>query len=353
MRDPTSAKRLSLGLSGRHSAFPTQRSRPRVAHLKIQAVRRLINADLTGGLLPSLPSHPATGRQGDSRLLAIDRLTSVSSNLAQRTQTAGVLTVVVLGSLWWLPARALNFLFAAVILLGAWEWSLLAGWRSGSSRALYVAVIAIALALIGALSHKPAFPHLLLTASLCAWLVAGNLIFRVQRGSHSSPFSRSFLSLAGIVVLSPAWYALCQLAQMRAHAGVLLVLLALVAVADTAAFFSGRRFGRRRLADKVSPGKTWEGFCGALLAVSVMAWLGATAVDTPLVQRSLILLLCLVTVVFSVIGDLFESLVKRAAGVKDSGVLLPGHGGIMDRIDSLTAAAPVFLLGLRCLGTPW
>jgi phosphatidate cytidylyltransferase len=126
--------------------------------------------------------------------------------------------------------------------------------------------------------------------------------------------------------------------------------MSLIWLADSAAFFVGRRWGRHRLAPRVSPGKTWEGVCGALLAVPLvalpLAWLPVRAPAT----APQLLALCACAVLASVVGDLFESQMKRRAGVKDSGALLPGHGGVLDRIDSLTAAAPLFYLGLNLLG---
>jgi phosphatidate cytidylyltransferase len=123
--------------------------------------------------------------------------------------------------------------------------------------------------------------------------------------------------------------------------------LALVWMADIGAYFCGRRFGRRRLAPSVSPGKTWEGALGGLLTSGIVAVAGGAWFQLPLQQ---FLVLCLAAVAFSIVGDLTESLLKRFAGMKDSGTLFPGHGGVMDRIDSVTGAAPVLLLGLTFLG---
>src|SRR6185436_8378757 len=123
--------------------------------------------------------------------------------------------------------------------------------------------------------------------------------------------------------------------------------LILVQVADIGAFFVGRRFGRRRLAPNVSPGKTWEGVIGGLVASGLVAILGSSRFGLPLVQ---FLLLCLAVVAFSIVGDLTESLLKRFAGLKDSGRLFPGHGGVMDRIDSITSAAPILYFGLLLMG---
>jgi phosphatidate cytidylyltransferase len=125
-----------------------------------------------------------------------------------------------------------------------------------------------------------------------------------------------------------------------------LYLILLTASADTAAYFTGRRFGRTRLAPEISPGKTREGLLGAVLGTLPLALLGMWALGVTPRLGVYFVLLCLVTVLVSVAGDLFESVLKREAGAKDSGTLLPGHGGVLDRIDSLTAAAPIFLAGL-------
>jgi phosphatidate cytidylyltransferase len=127
----------------------------------------------------------------------------------------------------------------------------------------------------------------------------------------------------------------------------LLYLLVLIAAADVGAYFGGRLFGRHKLAPQVSPGKTWEGFVAGVVAAACVAVAGAIIFDMPFWPW---LVLCLLVAVVSVIGDLTESMFKRHVGLKDSGRLLPGHGGLLDRIDSLTAAAPTFLLGLLALG---
>jgi phosphatidate cytidylyltransferase len=121
----------------------------------------------------------------------------------------------------------------------------------------------------------------------------------------------------------------------------------LVVAADIGAYFAGRRFGRNKLAPRVSPGKTWEGVAGGLVAAALMAAVGVWWFD---VSAGRFIALCMVVVVASIVGDLTESLFKRHAGLKDSGTILPGHGGVLDRVDSVTAAAPVFLLGLQVLG---
>jgi len=156
--------------------------------------------------------------------------------------------------------------------------------------------------------------------------------------------------VAGPFVLLPAWLALVRLhAQGPTLDGpqLLTFLLLLVVAADVGAYFAGRAFGKHKLAPRVSPGKTWEGVAGGLAGASLLALAGALWFELPLPR---FVLLCVLVVMISVVGDLAESLFKRHAGVKDSGSILPGHGGILDRIDSLTAAGPCFVLGMDYLG---
>src|SRR5258707_12739507 len=182
-----------------------------------------------------------------------------------------------------------------------------------------------------------------LTVGVLLWLVAVAWIaFAPQR---VSPWSAA---LAGLLALVPAWLALVRLRfDLPRGAEWMIFALLLVFAADIGAFFAGRRFGRLRLAPAVSPGKTWEGVLGGAGASALVAIAGSGWFGVPLYT---FLPLCLAAVAFSVVGDLTESLLKRFAGVKDSGTLFPGHGGVMDRIDSVTGAAPVLLFGLTVLG---
>jgi phosphatidate cytidylyltransferase len=145
-----------------------------------------------------------------------------------------------------------------------------------------------------------------------------------------------------------AWVALAGLRDAPAF-GVPLVLflMGLVWIADSGAFFAGRRWGRHKLAPRISPKKTREGAYGALAATLVFAAITGLLLDMDVASWALFILISMVTVLFSIVGDLFESMVKRQHDVKDSGVLLPGHGGVLDRIDSMQAAAPIFLLGMQ------
>jgi phosphatidate cytidylyltransferase len=182
------------------------------------------------------------------------------------------------------------------------------------------------------------------------WVLAAYLVWRYQRRGQVDVGGVFRRALAGGLVLVPAWAAAVALhGSPGAGPWILVYLLAVVWCADTAAFFVGRRWGRRRLASRVSPGKSWEGAAGALVCLVPLALACAGPLGMHGADRMAFVLLTLASAVVSILGDLTESLYKRLAGLKDSGGLLPGHGGVLDRIDSLTAAAPLFFLGFSWL----
>lgn len=267
----------------------------------------------------------------------------VSESLRKRVATAAVLIALLLVVLFWLPAAATVGLLTLVVLMGAWEWSAFLKWTRPWPRAAYVGLVGVFLPLAWRITRTPAGMAALLGGALLWWLIA--LVWIVAAPRRVRSWSAG---LAGLLSLVPAWLALVRL-RLGAPLGAEWVLFALVLVwmADIGAYFCGRRLGRRRLAPAVSPGKTWEGAIGGLAASAIVAAAGAAWFRLPLVP---FLLLCLAAVAFSIVGDLTESLLKRFAGMKDSGTLFPGHGGVMDRIDSVTGAVPVLLLGLTFLG---
>ena len=273
----------------------------------------------------------------------------VPSALRQRMVTASVLVPVVVAAVIWLPSDYLALAIAGVMLLGAWEWSLLAGLSRTGARLLYLLLVCVA---IGGLwrFESPLIVLLVLGVACLWWLLQAFRLLRVRQVDRKRGFSLS-QAAAGLLVLIPAWLALLTL-HRQGDGGYALVLFLLVLtwVADTLAYFAGRRWGRHKLAPLISPGKTTEGaygaMAGALLCGALLAWQLA---DSP-GQGIALVGLCLVTAILSILGDLRESLLKRQRGAKDSGSLLPGHGGVLDRIDSLTAAAPVFAVGILWLG---
>ncbi len=269
--------------------------------------------------------------------------------LLHRILTALVLLPLVILGVLYLPSAGFALLLAAVILIGAHEWTRLAGLTRLVPKTVYLLSMALAMGLLYLLLPLSYFGLGLFAAASLGWLAVSWLIIRYQP-ERASEASRPVKLLIGYFVLLPTWAALVYLHGMES-AGPSLVLytLSLSWVADTGAYFAGRQWGRVKLSPHISPKKTREGVYGALVAVGLwsglLIWMRPETGNLPQV-----VMLCLLVCLVSVVGDLFESLLKRQAGIKDSGNLLPGHGGILDRIDSLTAVAPVFALGLLLLG---
>ncbi len=262
--------------------------------------------------------------------------------LKQRVITALVLAPLVLAATFLLPLFEFKLFMAAVMTLAAWEWANLSGLKSATQRIGYaVAVLAIILA-INALAVA-ALP-LLVAGSLFWCLALGWVIsFPNSRGQWQGVSARA---LMGLFVLVPAWSGLVELKAQPSGDAWLLLLMLLVWGADVGAYFAGKTWGDKKLAARVSPGKTWAGFYGGLASSLLLALLFGWQIALDGAPLAGLLLVCLITALVSVLGDLLESMLKRHRGIKDSSNLLPGHGGVMDRIDSLTAAAPIFTLGL-------
>jgi phosphatidate cytidylyltransferase len=267
----------------------------------------------------------------------------VTESLRKRILTAVVLAAALLCVLLLLPVAATVIVVSAIVLLGAWEWSGFLRLPNAALRAAYVLLIAVLMFAAWSVSVTAGARNFVMQLALAWWCVA--LLWVMLAPRRVAGWSAA---LAGALALVPAWLALMRLrVGLPDGAQWVLFALLLVWVADIGAFFCGRLFGRVRLAPQVSPAKTWEGVVGGMLLSALCALAGAAWFHLPALT---FLLLCLTAVAFSVVGDLTESLLKRFAGVKDSGTLFPGHGGVMDRIDSLTAAAPVLFIGLALLG---
>ncbi len=274
--------------------------------------------------------------------------------LRSRVATALVLAPLAIAAVLLLPTPWLAGLLAVVVLAGAVEWARLGGLRTRGG-AIGLAVYQAALLGLGYLFVSISPGWFVVALGLCAgwWLGVG--VAMVLRRAPIAPDDRlrPLLLLGAPLLAGVAWIALVRLhAVPSTGPSLMLALLVLIWVADSAAYFAGRAFGRHRLAPAVSPGKTVEGLLGAMAGAAV---LGAVLNALGLVERvgaPLTIGLCVLVALLSVAGDLFESFAKRAAGVKDSGRLLPGHGGVLDRVDSLIAAAPVFVLGLLLLWRP-
>jgi phosphatidate cytidylyltransferase len=250
-----------------------------------------------------------------------------------------------------LSTEMFALLLGIVLLAGAWEWSRLIPLQGLPARLAFTVVVAGLMGLLWQAGLAQFITPLLL-AGLAWWLVALFWLSRPQLGRQPSLLSVNLKMLAGLLVIIPAWVALAGLHAHSSGGGpkLVLILLVMVWLADSGAYFAGRQWGRTKLAPVVSPGKTWEGVFGGLLASLVFAALAAGLYSGSLEWTLTFMLVSLMAVLFSVAGDLLESLMKRQSGIKDSGTIIPGHGGVLDRIDSMLAAAPVFLIGFQWLG---
>jgi phosphatidate cytidylyltransferase len=262
--------------------------------------------------------------------------------LKTRVITGCILGVLLLSGLFLLPPRWTVLAFGAVFTLGAWEWAGFGGLRAPFARGLYT--LALAVVLLGAWLWSGDRSNLIILFALAAaWWVVAFLWLAWAPARHQPALT----VLCGLPVLVPAFVALgrMQISTQGFARGPVIVLwlVLMVCAADIGAYFAGRRFGRHKLAPRVSPGKTWEGAAGGLGAVALVSWVGACHFDLPVLP---VIAFGAAIAVFSIIGDLTESMYKRAAGLKDSGGILPGHGGLLDRLDSVTAAAPLYALGL-------
>lgn len=271
--------------------------------------------------------------------------------LGQRIVTAVVLLAVLLPAMWASRPEPFALLTLVFVAAAAWEWGRLNGLSAGP--AVGLAVVLAALAGAAEFSGWTRSAHPVVWAALASlWLAAGALaLYRGVEGWGTLP--RTARLLLGVAVLWAAWLAIVSARALGLN--FLLSVLCLVWVADIAAYFGGHRFGRRKLAPRISPGKTWEGAVSGWLGVMGLAalWIGAIdrslPVDGPSLYARLLAgygvvglaLAASVLCAMSVVGDLFESLLKRAAGVKDSSRLLPGHGGVLDRIDALLPVFPI------------
>jgi phosphatidate cytidylyltransferase len=266
--------------------------------------------------------------------------------LLQRFLTAIVLAPLMLAGIYLLPDIGFRMFIALIVVIGAWEWSNLVGYKRNVSRQAVAASVGALLLAIHFLCdvHSVVWPILALTP-LVWWLFASLVI--VSYPKHIEWLSSRKLKLFTMIpVLGGFWVGLVWLKNQQHSALLLTWLMLLVWGADIGAYFAGRAFGCRKLAPKVSPGKTWAGVYGGMAASMVISVAIALFFlpDFTLKGWMWLLLLSAALVGLSVMGDLFESLLKRNRGIKDSSTLLPGHGGVLDRIDSLCAATPAFVL---------
>lgn len=271
--------------------------------------------------------------------------------LKTRIITALILAPIAIGGIFFLPPLGFALFTGAIIALGAWEWANMCGIAGQAGRIGYALLTA---AILFGLLNVPAVAVLWL--ALGWWFVCFLLVRSYPSGSGNWG-TLPVRALMGLFVLVPAWVGLNHLRTGDFQYGhvsdnllLILYVFCVVWVADIGAYFSGRAFGRAKLAPRVSPGKSWAGVWGGLAAVGIFALIISRLASASAEDTVYLVVATLATGLVSVLGDLLESMLKRFRGIKDSSHLLPGHGGIMDRIDSLTAAIPVFALIITQLG---
>jgi phosphatidate cytidylyltransferase len=262
--------------------------------------------------------------------------------LKVRIVTGLILGAILLLGLFMLPRPWAVTAFGAVFSLAAWEWAGFGALKEPAARALFT-VLMVAIFWASWTWTSQATHLFMVLAAACVWWVIAALWLILAPQVH-----RPVLALlCGVAVLAPAFTALGRLVAsadgFAPGPQIVLWLVMMVCAADIGAYFAGRSFGRHKLAPRVSPGKTWEGAVGGLILVCIVACAGAEYFSLPVTLA--VAFGCGVGI-FSIIGDLTESMFKRAAALKDSGSILPGHGGLLDRLDSVTAAAPLYALGL-------
>ena len=265
--------------------------------------------------------------------------------LKQRVITGVLLALAVLLGVLLLPSSLFAVISMIVLItLGGWEWANLTGFKHDKPRSIFIGL----LLLVAVISYLWTATHwVFIIVGVLGWAYALTLMYGYKRDKGLQD-KAWLLPISSLWILIPAWLSLVEL---HAQTPVLvLYLIFLVAIADSSAYFAGKMMGLTKLAPDLSPGKTIEGFKGGLFGAGIWALLACFYFGYSFGHAIIFILLSLLVAAISVAGDLYESLLKREAGEKDSGTLLPGHGGILDRIDGLLAALPVFTLGLLIIG---
>jgi len=283
--------------------------------------------------------------------------------LLTRITTAIALVILFLVALFVASPEFFCLSVALVILMAGWEWASLSELNDFRSKLFYVFLLALALTILdyysgfifnnSSVTSNEVFLFWFFLPAALFWLLAFLALISYPQCEifFRSPYFRLII---GMLLLIFAWLAFSYLRYQSQGSFWVLYMVAVVAAADVGAYFFGKTFGRIKLASQLSPGKSWEGLAGGLLSsqlvVAIMVGFNAAFFSLELPSLSLLLLVTLFIAVVSVLGDLFESLLKRVAGIKDSGTILPGHGGILDRIDGLTSAMPIFCFIFLLLG---
>ncbi|NOR19684.1 MAG: hypothetical protein GQ538_06305 [Xanthomonadales bacterium] len=271
--------------------------------------------------------------------------------LKQRIVTALLLLPLVMAAIFALPAQWFPILLGIILLGGSWEYQRLAGLSGGGSAYILMIVQIIILALLYWYRNYWDSTILIdLTVSCIIWLLMFIRLFQFEDNSRVTSRYRKLSSVTAILSITIGWFCLSWIRFQTDGTWLLLLLFLTVWAADVGAYFAGKMFGKTKLAPHISPGKTHAGLFGGLILAPVVALLAANLMPLGQIETINLMLVSFVAALVSVGGDLMISLHKRTSGYKDSGNLLPGHGGILDRLDSLLVASPFFALGMLVIG---
>ncbi len=266
--------------------------------------------------------------------------------LKYRLLTAFLLGPLILWAIYAMPENFFALFSLILVSFGAWEWSAFAGWVKPLQRKLFFIVNVFLFVAVLFLANTE-LNIVIITASLLWWIICVPLLLSFPFQKNNFIHNRIVKTLVGIVLLLATLVSMVLIRNNPEYGSAfVLYLVLMIWFADSGAYFAGRALGKNKLIPNVSPGKTWEGVAGALIVTLVVALVAVNLLNIPSSQSPAFVLITFVTVIYSIVGDLSESMFKRMANIKDSGNLLPGHGGMLDRIDSLMSGLPVFIAGL-------
>lgn len=266
--------------------------------------------------------------------------------LKYRLLTAFLMGPLILWAIYAMPEKYFALFVLVLVSLGAWEWSAFAAWVKPLQRIIF-SVINIIL-FVAVLFFQNNDLHLaIVSASLIWWAICIPLLLSFPFTKNNFLHTQVAKTVVGIILLLGTLVSMVLIRNNPAYgSGFVLYLILIIWFADSGAYFAGRSLGKNKLIPNVSPGKTWEGVAGAFVSTLIVSIVALNMLNIPSSQSIIFIIVTQVTVLYSIVGDLSESMFKRMANIKDSGHILPGHGGILDRIDSLMSGFPVFFAGL-------
>ena len=266
--------------------------------------------------------------------------------LKSRLLSAFLMGPLILWAIYAMPETPFAIFSLILVSLGAWEWSIFAGWLKPIERKLYFIINVLFFVAILILNNLD-LNLVIVAASLFWWAICIPLLLSFPFKGNPLLHTRAVKTLVGFVLLVATLVSMISIRNDTNYGSeYVLYIILIIWFADSGAYFAGRSLGKNKLIPNVSPGKTWEGVAGAIVVTLIVSFVSLNLLNIPSSHSLSFILVTLVTVIYSIVGDLSESMFKRMANIKDSGSLIPGHGGILDRIDSLMSALPIFYAGL-------